>query len=561
MTSILTNTSAMAALQTLRGISSKSAEAQQQISSGMRVETAADNAAYWSIATTMRSDNKAISSVADALSLGAAKVDITYAGLESTTDILSEFRAKLVAAKEPGVDKGKIQKELKELQGQIQSVAASASFNGVNWLETTDPRNLLDISSLPNFITSSFIRGQDGAVSVGQTEVDVADLSLFNVGGGGALQSDPRSLGNIGGFRNTSYTANGTRGQDTFAFSGAFTLAAADSITFNLTLDASSLSSGTTYPVTINRSLVNAALGTTDGVISNAVDYSAILNKAFANAGIPATSSSGGAFSNAFTIASRETTGHPGSSVSVSNVVSSMAPGTFGAGLQNTPPVSIDNSYPVSTFTFTGPFKLHRDVAFTFDIQVGNDRKEMITISRDMADQILGAVEGEVTSAADMAALLSAALQGKGIEVTRSGGQISLNIDKSMYPTAGTGAFLSVTNVQDTIGQVANFGITDVDITDPNNNLDNYLTGVDIMLQKVITGASTLGAVKARIDMQQSFTQTLMDTIDEGVGRLVDTEMNEASTRLKALQTQEQLGIQSLQIANSNSQNILKLFQ
>ncbi|MFP3701419.1 flagellin, partial [Burkholderia sp. SIMBA_013] len=85
----------------------------------------------------------------------------------------------------------------------------------------------------------------------------------------------------------------------------------------------------------------------------------------------------------------------------------------------------------------------------------------------------------------------------------------------------------------------------DVDITDPANSLDNYLSGVDAMLQKVISGASMLGAVKTRIDMQQDFAQTLMDTIDKGIGRLVDADMNEASTRLKALQTQEQLAIQS----------------
>lgn len=53
----------------------------------------------------------------------------------------------------------------------------------------------------------------------------------------------------------------------------------------------------------------------------------------------------------------------------------------------------------------------------------------------------------------------------------------------------------------------------------------------------------------------------LRDTIDKGIGRLVDADMNEASTRLKALQTQEQLGIQALQIANSNSENILSLFR
>ncbi|MNV87710.1 Flagellin [compost metagenome] len=81
------------------------------------------------------------------------------------------------------------------------------------------------------------------------------------------------------------------------------------------------------------------------------------------------------------------------------------------------------------------------------------------------------------------------------------------------------------------------------------------------MLQKVISGAATLGSVKTRIDMQTDFAQKLMDTIDKGIGRLVDADMNEASTRFRALQTQQQLSIQSLQIANSNTENILQLFR
>nr|WP_323572154.1 flagellin [Rhizobium sp. 28DA2] len=81
------------------------------------------------------------------------------------------------------------------------------------------------------------------------------------------------------------------------------------------------------------------------------------------------------------------------------------------------------------------------------------------------------------------------------------------------------------------------------------------------MLQKVISGASTLGAVETRIGMQESFAQTLMDSIDRGIGRLVDADMDEASTRLKALQAQEQLAIQSLQIANSDAENVMILFR
>ncbi|MFN7010727.1 MAG: flagellin, partial [Allorhizobium sp.] len=119
MTSIMTNSAAIAALDTLRSINAGLNETQSRVSSGYRVENASDNAAYWSIATTMRSDNKALSAVEDALGLGAAKTDTAYTGMEAAIDVVSEIKAKLVAAREPGVDKEKINKELTELKSQL----------------------------------------------------------------------------------------------------------------------------------------------------------------------------------------------------------------------------------------------------------------------------------------------------------------------------------------------------------------------------------------------------------------------------------------------------------
>ncbi|RCW27264.1 flagellin-like protein, partial [Ciceribacter lividus] len=130
MSSILTNGSAMAALSTLRSISASLDDTQSRISSGLRVGSAADNAAYWSIATTMRSDNMALSAVQDALGLGAAKVDTAYSGMNSAIDVVKEIKAKLVAATEDGVDKTKIQEEITQLQDQLTSIAEAASFSG-----------------------------------------------------------------------------------------------------------------------------------------------------------------------------------------------------------------------------------------------------------------------------------------------------------------------------------------------------------------------------------------------------------------------------------------------
>jgi flagellin len=159
MTSINTNRAAMTALQSLNMTNARLESTQQRISSGLRVANASDNAAYWSIATTMKSDNSSLSTVRDALGLGAATVDVSYTAIYSAIESTKEIKDKLVAARQSGVDKVKIQTEITERQQQLRSIAESASFSGENWLSVD--------SSLAGYnptksIVSSFSRGATG---------------------------------------------------------------------------------------------------------------------------------------------------------------------------------------------------------------------------------------------------------------------------------------------------------------------------------------------------------------------------------------------------------------
>ncbi|MBY5410040.1 flagellin [Rhizobium leguminosarum] len=196
MTSINTNNAAMAALQTLRGINQGLQETQAHVSSGYRVGKASDNAAYWSIATTMRSDNKALSAVSDALGLGAAKVDTAYSAMDSAIDVVGDIKAKLVAATENGVDKAKVQEEISQLQQQLLSVAQSASFSGENWVAGADGTKN---------VVSSFVRDGSNAVSVVMTDYILDDSSTGNVLFGMSNGSVETSTGILG-------TSNGATG-------------------------------------------------------------------------------------------------------------------------------------------------------------------------------------------------------------------------------------------------------------------------------------------------------------------------------------------------------------
>ncbi|KEA05260.1 flagellin [Agrobacterium rhizogenes] len=194
MTSINTNNSAMAALQTLRGINSNLQDTQNAVSSGLRISKASDNAAYWSISTSMKSDNSAIGAVSDALGLGAAKVDTASTAVTSAIDVVGQIKDKLVTAMEGSVDKGAVQEEIGQLQAQLQSVAQSASFNGENWVMAAGG----DSAS----VVSSFIRGTNGTVSVSTTSYKFDSGATGNVlfgANSGTIDTASGILGTVSG--------------------------------------------------------------------------------------------------------------------------------------------------------------------------------------------------------------------------------------------------------------------------------------------------------------------------------------------------------------------------
>lgn len=301
----------MTALQSLQMTNKDLLKTQQRISTGFRVGTAEDNAAYWSIATTMRSDSKSLSTVRDALGLGSATVDVAYTSFDSAIDVASEIKAKLVAAREPGINRAAIQSELTELQSQLATIAGSSSFSGQNWLSVDSSNANYNATAS---VVSSFSRGADGTISIGTISVNVSNTKLYD--------ASATSVGILDGLRD----------------------------------------------------------------------------------------STGGIAATGFSVAN-----------------------------------------------------------------------------------------------------------------------------------------LSIGALTDSVA----------DLT----TLESYIKGVDKAINEMTGAATSLGSVKQRIGLQQEFVKMLLDSIDRGISTLVDADMNEESTRLQALQVQQQLGVQALSIANSSSQNIMALFQ
>jgi flagellin len=156
MSSILTNTSAMVALQTMKGINASLNKTQADISTGKTIATAKDNAAVWAISKVMESDVEGFKGISDSLAVGNATLTVARSAAESVTKLLTEMKGKIVAAQAENVDRGKIQTDIVALRSQIESVVGAAQFNGLN---------LVDGSRTSVNVLSSLDRSQSGVVS------------------------------------------------------------------------------------------------------------------------------------------------------------------------------------------------------------------------------------------------------------------------------------------------------------------------------------------------------------------------------------------------------------
>ena len=374
MASILTNASAMTALQTLAQTNKNLNVTQNRIATGLRVSEASDNAAYWSIATGMRAQNGALGAVKDSMGFGAAVVDTAYTALNEAISKTEDIFKKYVSLEQGGVDANAVNAEIDQLKAQVTAIAKNADFEGQNLLKTG---------------------GSDLTVVTGYIK-------------GGASSPAPS--------------------QPTLVLDNTDAVAAAAADALAVTVD---------------------GLDTTD----------LAANQSFT-----------------FTVGTKTYSVNAGSS-----------------GMNNA--------------TLIG------------------------TIQSKLADDGIAATwDGTTLSLAKTATASGESIAFSGGEIVEASGGIQ---------TMDVEAF----DLETQIGTVSD------------------AASAEAALGAMRAAAAKMGAAKMRIDSQVDFTSKLMDAVDRGIGVLVDADMNAESARLSALQVQQQLGIQALSIANSNSQTILSLFR
>jgi flagellin len=506
MSSILTNTSAMVALQTLKSVNSNLQKTQGEISTGKSVASARDNAAVWAISKVMESDVKGFKGISDSLSLGQSTVAVARTASETVTDLLTDIKGKIVAAQEGNVDRSKIQTDIKELSDQIKSVTGAAQFNGLNLVQGFDAVQIL----------SSLDRSTDGTVKASDITVDRQDLTTQL----GSLATSGTDLsGNVG---NTSLTVSSAAVR-------------ADSAGTPADIALSGDLSGDSLSFDIGGTKVNFAVGQLSATAATAAQTIADAINAAQIEGISVTNNSG-------TLEFESTRNFDTTAITVTQGGASA--GTVGAD------VTLDQR--AETFNFANVSVKEGD-GYQLALSNSGITATYVASAGDTMEDIVKGLKRSIDSEnnADLATKVTQ-------NVTTGEWELEIananTADETVTITANTN------DSGDAILTGGLAGLDGIDVTTEagaNAALDN----IESLIQNSIDAAAAFGSAEGRIDTQSDFISKLMDSLKAGIGTLVDANMEEASARLQALQVQQQLATQSLSIANQAPQNILALFR
>ena len=265
MSSILTNNSAMVALETLRNINRNLEGVQSEISTGKKVSSAKDNAAIWAISTVMSTDVSSFKQISESLNLGSSTVGVARSAAEKVTSTLQEIKNLVVSAQGENVDRTKIQTDIDALTAQIDSIVGAAQFNGLNLIDGSSSADVNVLSSLD--------RSSSGSVTASYVTVERQNLSMTN--------ATAATFGATA-VTNTTIINNGGTNAGTAA-------SVANGATQNITIAA--VANGNSYRITLNDSAAannigsrsfEYVAGTTDSVDSVAANLASQISNFFA---------------------------------------------------------------------------------------------------------------------------------------------------------------------------------------------------------------------------------------------------------------------------------------
>ncbi|MGH1466627.1 MAG: flagellin [Cognatishimia sp.] len=175
MSSILTNSSAMVALQTLNMVNKGLNETQNRVSTGLQISSGKDNASFYTISENMRSDSGLASAVNDGLTFTKNSIATATVGAENFSTAADEFLKQVGFAATGSTDLAVVQGQLDDLVAQMTQAISGATFNGENLLNGDADDAGTGTSATRTFV-SGISRATTGALEMTTLEFDEVDL-------------------------------------------------------------------------------------------------------------------------------------------------------------------------------------------------------------------------------------------------------------------------------------------------------------------------------------------------------------------------------------------------
>ncbi len=195
--SILTNTGAMIALQNLEATNASLNTVQNDISTGLSVNSAKDNASAWVVSTTMNANIASLTQVGQNLGNSDSILGTAVSGASEISSLISQIRAAVTSAQDPSTDVAATQNEVDQMVNQINATVTSSNFNGVNLLDGSNATGISFLAATANDYTqtgaaSTTISTGNGAdLTTSATGTDATMTALYNLvdsgGTGGGL--------------------------------------------------------------------------------------------------------------------------------------------------------------------------------------------------------------------------------------------------------------------------------------------------------------------------------------------------------------------------------------
>ncbi len=503
--SINTNNASLEALTSLRQTNASLTMAENEVSTGKKVNSASDDPAIYAISQTMNAQISELSGVTSGLQVTAQVISTAATQATSSSTLLSTLASTLTEGQTEGLSAETLDETITKTLAQVDANANGATFQGVNLLAGAVGNGVTSTtaSSVQDLTGTSFQQGGFNATSAG------LGLDGLNVSQAG-LKID------LGGSSGTT-------------LAGAGSTAGADATAATITLSTTS---------------ANTATGSAQD-IANTTQF--VLND---NQALPTTTLQANVQTALQTVAA-------GATITLAkdgSITAATASTGAGSTVSEATNAAGDKVYTFSTpgsspTTLTQSTDANGNVSLT--VSTATDANGNTTAEKTFVSVNLGTTTAKM-SYAQVTSDLSTAMSNQGFGVSEDSASGDLLVaGGNLYTGSGTGAAAD-TNITASTGNT---------VFSTESGSQYAVLAVNAAITQLNTISSALGSSSDEVTGLQNTVSALSSALTSGVGALTDADLSAESAQLTSLQTKQSLAIQALSIANSQSQSLLSLFR